>query len=82
MLLMTATDLEAVVFLSCLRSILEPDRAWPTLCEAIHYPANALRDLDGRRGVQRPPSRRVASYSTEMIIERPSTFCDWSRRAH
>ena len=53
MLLMAATDLEAVAFLSCLRSILEPGRAWPTLCEAIHYPANALRDLEGRRSGQR-----------------------------
>ena len=49
--LMAETDLEAVGFLSCLRSILEPDRVWPTLCEAIHYPANALRDLEGRRSV-------------------------------
>jgi hypothetical protein len=51
MMLMAATDLEAVAFLSCLRNILEPDRAWPTLREAIHYPAIALRDLEGRRGV-------------------------------
>ena len=49
MLLKAATDLEAVAFLSCLRRILEPERAWPTLYEAIHYPANALRDLEGRR---------------------------------
>ena len=49
MVLMAETDLEAVGFLSCLRGILEPDRAWPTLRDAIHFPGMALRDLEGRR---------------------------------
>jgi hypothetical protein len=46
MQLMAATDLEAVAFLSCLRRILEPERAWPTLREAVHFPAKALRELE------------------------------------
>jgi hypothetical protein len=45
MLLMAPTDLEAVAFLSCLRYILEPEHAWPTLRDAIHYPGEALRGL-------------------------------------
>ena len=45
MRLMAATDLDAVAFLSCLRCILEPGRAWPTLQDAIHFPAIALRQL-------------------------------------
>jgi hypothetical protein len=51
MLLMASTDLEAVAFLSCLRRILEPGRAWPTLLDGMHYPGIALRDLEGRRSV-------------------------------
>jgi hypothetical protein len=46
MQLMVATELEAVAFLSCLRSILQPERAWPTLRDAIHYPAKTLRELE------------------------------------
>ena len=45
--LMAAADLEAVVVLSCLRAILEPERAWQSLEEAIHFPADALRVLEG-----------------------------------
>jgi hypothetical protein len=45
MRLMAETDLKAVAFLSCLRCILEPNRAWPTLHAAIHFPADALRQL-------------------------------------
>jgi hypothetical protein len=51
MQLMAATDLDAVMFLSCLRHILEPERAWPTMQEAIHFPANALRDLGKQRRI-------------------------------
>ncbi len=46
-LLMASTDLDAVAFLSCLRRILDPERAWPTLRDAIHYPGEALRGLAG-----------------------------------
>ncbi len=46
MLLMAATDLEAVMFLSCLRRILEPEREPPTLREVVHFPAKALRGLE------------------------------------
>jgi hypothetical protein len=44
--LMAATDLDAVAFLSCLRSILEPGRAWPSVRDAIHFPAKILRELE------------------------------------
>jgi hypothetical protein len=46
MLLMAATDLEAVMFLSCLRRILEPERVRPTMQEAIHFPGAALVSLE------------------------------------
>jgi hypothetical protein len=47
--LMSITDLDAVAFLSCLRHTLEPERALPSMQEAIHFPANALRELGEQR---------------------------------
>jgi hypothetical protein len=44
--LMAATDLEAVAFLSCLRRILQPERTWPTVRHAIHFPAKILSELE------------------------------------
>jgi hypothetical protein len=44
--LMTTSDLEAVALLTCLRRILEPGRALPTLRDAMHFPAYALRMLE------------------------------------
>jgi hypothetical protein len=44
--LMAASDLEAVVVMACLRRILEPGRALPTLAEAMHFPVGALRRLE------------------------------------
>ena len=46
MRLMAATELEAAALLSCLRGILEPGRAWPTLRDAIHFPEKSLRELE------------------------------------
>ena len=45
-LLMAMSDLEAVALLTCLRRILEPGRALPTLWDAAHFPAQALRMLE------------------------------------
>lgn len=45
-LLMTMTDMDAVALLTCLRRILEPGRALPTLRDAMHFPLQALRMLE------------------------------------
>ena len=45
-LLLAESDLEAVALLTCLRRILEPGRALPTLWDAAHFPAQALRMLE------------------------------------
>ena len=45
-LLMAASDLEAVALLTCMRRILEPGRALPTLRDAMHFPAQALQMLE------------------------------------
>ena len=45
-LLMAASDLEAVALLTCLRRILEPGRALPTLWDATHFPGQALQMLE------------------------------------
>ncbi len=46
MQLMAPTDLEAVAFLSCMRRILQPERTWPTVRDAVHFPGKALRELE------------------------------------
>jgi hypothetical protein len=45
LLLMAATDVEAMAFLSCLRGILAPGRAPPAHRVALHFPAHALAQL-------------------------------------
>jgi hypothetical protein len=45
-MLMAQSDLEAVALLTCLRRILEPGRALPTLRDAMHFPLQALRMLE------------------------------------
>ena len=45
MLLMAASNLEAVALLCCLRGILAPGRALPSLRDRVQFPGDALAQL-------------------------------------